>query len=67
MRLNSQHAPEEEQPHSRKFSDEGAANLLAFFDCVHGIIERLLSEGYTIQDDKLVPPHVHEQDPINKI
>jgi len=37
-------------------SDEGAANLIGFLECIRDIVDDLLAQGFTIVDGKLVPP-----------
>ena len=41
-----------------ELSPEGMNNWLLFFSCLRAVIRRLLSEGYTIQNGKLIPPKV---------
>jgi hypothetical protein len=51
--------PTTEHDHA-PLSQEAKDNLINFLECVRDIVKRLLSEGYTIVDGKLVPPPGYE-------
>jgi hypothetical protein len=38
------------------FKDEELEQLFEFFSCIKHIVDRLLSEGYTIRGGKFIPP-----------
>lgn len=45
-------------PKSPKFSDEAVDNFATLFDILKQIHIRLLKEGYTIEEDKIIPPNL---------
>lgn len=48
--LSSSEAP------SALFTSDGNINIISFLEAIRAVVGRLLSEGYTLKDGRLVPP-----------